>query len=513
MPSDHQQPSGLSDASRYWDQVLDPQNLERDEAAPALPLEDEIAFAETPDLAEARAWLAPDGIAPRWTVDLGAGLGATAFALARKGHRVIAVDTSISRMRSLRARAAKAGVADRVTAVVASAEFLPFASDSITALYTRAVLIHVDLDKTGREIGRILMPGCRAALLEPTTGNPFVNLYRKTLAPKAWAAITHYFDEKSQKQIAEAACPGAPYQVKPFFFISFLAFVFQFAWPKLTLFRLFLKPFSALDRLLFKFSLFRRLAWFGVIEIEKPISILDELQKYKEQKSLGHLRRIMVERWREIDTPENMPVLIELFSDDDFCMRIGGCFGRLEAISPGLLESIWTRCTDERNPSAMIRLISMVVRQLGLRKVVEKIESEMQSENINDVVNAFAKDLYLMPPDKNTYDEIKKNKRAWIKKSVDRVYALTQSNRDSIAKDMAQSADDYEKFQAEDIRRFEEYKQFKKMVLVRTVESAIEQPQRIEKLISSPHMKPILQHMDEIEKTRLRKLVSIFGSE
>lgn len=263
-------PPGLSEASRYWDQVLDPQNLEREEAAPTLPLETEIAFAQTPDLVAARAWMAPGGTPPRWTVDLGAGLGATAFALARAGYRVIAVDTSISRMRALRERAARAGVADRVTAIVASAEFLPFAAGSIGALYTRAVLIHVDLDGAGKEIGRILAPGGRAALLEPTTGNPLVNLYRRFLAPKAWAAITHYFDAASQKQIAERACPGAPHRVEPFFFVAFLAFVFQFGWPSHALFRLFLAPLAAVDRLLFKIPSLRRYAWFGVIEFEKP---------------------------------------------------------------------------------------------------------------------------------------------------------------------------------------------------------------------------------------------------
>lgn len=273
MTADRDKTSGLSDAARYWDQVLDPQNLEREEAS-ALPLEDEIAFADTPDFAEARRFLCGSGI-PKWTVDLGAGLGASAFLLARAGYNVIAVDTSIARLMALKKRAAEAGVADRVTAIVASAESLPFATGSIPALYTRAVLIHVDLDRGSNEIGRVLTPHGRAALLEPAIGNPLVNLYRRFLAPKAWQSITHYFDAASQKQVAEGAHAGETWSVKPFYLLAFLAFIFQFGWPKPRLFRLFLRPLVFIDKLLFLIPPLRRLAWFGVIELEKSSQKFD----------------------------------------------------------------------------------------------------------------------------------------------------------------------------------------------------------------------------------------------
>lgn len=276
MPSEPKSSSGLSEASRYWDQVLDPQNLERE--ASTLPLEDEIAFADTPDFAQARRFLSQTGdspAAPRWTVDLGAGLGASAFLLARAGCPVIAIDSSISRMRALRKRAEEAGVADRVTAIVALAESLPFAAGSIPALYTRAVLIHVDLDCGSKEIGRVLRPHGRAALLEPTTGNPLVNLYRRFLAPKAWQSITHYFDRAAQKQVAEGAYAGGKWSVKPFYLFAFLAFVFQFGWPKPRLFRFFLRPLVFIDKILFMIPPLRRLAWFGVIELEKSSQKID----------------------------------------------------------------------------------------------------------------------------------------------------------------------------------------------------------------------------------------------
>ena len=61
---------GPGGALRYWDRILDPQNLEREadptgEDSARLPLADEITFAATPDMAAARVWLEGGGGAAR----------------------------------------------------------------------------------------------------------------------------------------------------------------------------------------------------------------------------------------------------------------------------------------------------------------------------------------------------------------------------------------------------------------------------------------------------------------
>jgi hypothetical protein len=96
-------------------------------------------------------------------------------------------------------------------------------------------------------------------------------LYRRLLAPKAWAAITRYFDEAAQR---EAAAPfGAPAlgeAVRPFYLFSFLAFGFQFGIPMPGVFRAVLRPLNGLDGLLFRVVPgLRRLAWFGVLLLER----------------------------------------------------------------------------------------------------------------------------------------------------------------------------------------------------------------------------------------------------
>lgn len=262
-------PPGESAAARYWAGNLDPQNLEREgEVGPELSLEDEIFFAWTPDVAAAFDWLAPKGSSEPRIVDLGAGLGAMSFAFARRGARVICVDTSPERLGVLMQRAREAGCAERIVPLVAAAEALPFRIGSLSAIFTRSVLIHTELPRAAAEIARSLRPGGRAGLVEPQPGNPFAWLYRRTLAPQAWREITRYFTANDQRIFLDAIGGG---RTRPFYLLGFLAFGFQYALPVRAGFRLVLAMTEALDRaLLWICPPLRRLAWFGLIAAEKP---------------------------------------------------------------------------------------------------------------------------------------------------------------------------------------------------------------------------------------------------
>lgn len=207
-------------------------------------------------------------------MDLGAGLGANAFVLAGRGHWVIAVDTSLARLRLLRRRADSLSLGpERVAAVVAAAEALPFRDDALTGVYTKSVLIHTDLPRASDELARVLAPGGRAALVEPQPGNPFAWLYRRLLAPSAWAGITRYFDANTQRVVLQRFGNPAPRYgvVFPCYLFSFLAFVFQFALPRPRLFVRCLKILNRVDGWLFwHFPGLLPLAWFGVLQVEKP---------------------------------------------------------------------------------------------------------------------------------------------------------------------------------------------------------------------------------------------------
>jgi SAM-dependent methyltransferase len=86
-------------------------------------------------------------------LDLGAGTGALTGTLLDLGRRVLAVDPDPEMLAELRRRHPRAG------ALVAPAELIPVADDSVDAVVVATALHWFDLDRAGAEIGRVLRPG------------------------------------------------------------------------------------------------------------------------------------------------------------------------------------------------------------------------------------------------------------------------------------------------------------------------------------------------------------------
>ncbi len=146
---------------RDWNAFGDRLELEGDVTLPLLaPVLDAVAAAAGP-LAEVRR-----------IVDLGSGPGAAAVALARRFPSAIvtAADGSAPLLERVPARAARFGVADRVTTVVADLEYsfdhvAPAAS--VDVAWASMVLHHVeDLPRTLARIHRLLRPGGVFAIIE-----------------------------------------------------------------------------------------------------------------------------------------------------------------------------------------------------------------------------------------------------------------------------------------------------------------------------------------------------------
>jgi len=96
-------------------------------------------------------------------LDLGAGRGISAYALARDGWRLTALEPDASDLvgaRAIRALAGQAGIA--IDVVEAWGEDLPFGDATFDLVHCRQVLHHArDLQRLMREIGRVLKPGGR----------------------------------------------------------------------------------------------------------------------------------------------------------------------------------------------------------------------------------------------------------------------------------------------------------------------------------------------------------------
>lgn len=104
-------------------------------------------------------------------LDVGTGDGLIAFAalepVGAKG-RVIFSDISADLLEQCERAATELGVVDRCEFVQASADALPFESETVDVVTTRSVLIYlIDKEPAIREFHRVLRPGGRLSIFEP----------------------------------------------------------------------------------------------------------------------------------------------------------------------------------------------------------------------------------------------------------------------------------------------------------------------------------------------------------
>lgn len=97
-------------------------------------------------------------------VDLGAGKGQVAIPLIEKtGNPITMVDPDAEAMSDGLTIAREKGLQDKLSAVVATAEALPFPDNSVDLLVSRgSIFFWQDPPKGLREVYRVLRPGCRA---------------------------------------------------------------------------------------------------------------------------------------------------------------------------------------------------------------------------------------------------------------------------------------------------------------------------------------------------------------
>ncbi|MEK6711186.1 MAG: class I SAM-dependent methyltransferase [Nitrospinota bacterium] len=110
-------------------------------------------------------------------LDYGAGEGLSSVVLARRGARVVSFDIASGNVR-LTARRARANGVPLHLAQMAG-EALALRDGAFDAVYGNAVLHHVDLDRAGAELRRVLRPGGVAVFSEPWGENPVLEFVRR----------------------------------------------------------------------------------------------------------------------------------------------------------------------------------------------------------------------------------------------------------------------------------------------------------------------------------------------
>jgi len=194
-------------------------------------------------------------------LEYGCGPGSYSFILAQnKAKKVIGIDISEVAIEKAKKTAQEKNLANNTEFIVMNAEELDFNNNYFDMICGTAILHHLDLEKSFKELSRVLKSGGRAIFIEPLGHNLFINLYRK-LTPSMRTEDEHPLLQKDLDKIKKYF-PNAKFQY--FYLITLLAFPFR----KLPGFKLLVKFLDILDKILFTvFPFLRKYAWQVIIQI------------------------------------------------------------------------------------------------------------------------------------------------------------------------------------------------------------------------------------------------------
>lgn len=166
----------LSDAERADLHVEE--NSFDDKLKPHLP------FYEIDKAVKQCVALLGDDLTGKKVLDCGCGNGFMSTVLAKRGAQVTAIDISEKSVELTRNRAIVNGVSDNLTTKVMDFEELEFEDESFDFVVGNFVLHHIEIDKTGPEIKKVLKPGGKAVFIETSGQNQILMMARNGLTGK-----------------------------------------------------------------------------------------------------------------------------------------------------------------------------------------------------------------------------------------------------------------------------------------------------------------------------------------
>ena len=196
-------------------------------------------------------------------LDFGCGNGENTILLASRGARVYSMDISRDSVEIARERLQVNGVQGDVEFFVASAHDLPMENESVDVLFGIAILHHLDLAATGKEVARVLKKGGRGIFQEPVRNSRMLQRIRD-LIPYRAADVSPFERPLTEPELAAFAANFSGYATKAFWlpYVS-VALLFPSAG------RL-IHPLCHFDgALLSKFPALRKYAGIRVLEVTK----------------------------------------------------------------------------------------------------------------------------------------------------------------------------------------------------------------------------------------------------
>jgi SAM-dependent methyltransferase len=148
-------------------------------------------------------------------LEYGCGDGLNTLALARRGALVKALDISPELIEVARRRMEVNGADANVEFVVGSAHDMPLEDESVDVVFGIAILHHLDLKLSAREVRRVLRKGGRAIFQEPVRNSGFVKFVRG-LIPYKSPDVSPFERPLSDRELAEYADGFSSYRSKAF---------------------------------------------------------------------------------------------------------------------------------------------------------------------------------------------------------------------------------------------------------------------------------------------------------
>ena len=148
-------------------------------------------------------------------LDYGCGDGANTLLLARQGAQVKALDISPELTNIARQRLAANRITGMVEFIIGSAHDVPLPDDSVDVVFGMAILHHLDLESSAREVKRVLRKGGRAIFREPVSNSKLFRFLRG-LIPYRAQDVSPFERPLSHKELAQYADGFSSYRARAF---------------------------------------------------------------------------------------------------------------------------------------------------------------------------------------------------------------------------------------------------------------------------------------------------------
>lgn len=193
-------------------------------------------------------------------MDYGCGIGNVAEKVINfKPKKLVAIDVSGEAIK--KAKSETKLEENKIDYRVENCENSNLTSDAFDIIYGSGILHHLNLNKSLKELSRILKKGGIILFAEPMATNPIINIYRK-FTPKARSVDEHPLVFQDIRLI-ESMFKNV--EVKYYGFLTLIFFPFYKSPENSKLFRF----ISGIDRIILKTKYLRFLAWSVLVKAEK----------------------------------------------------------------------------------------------------------------------------------------------------------------------------------------------------------------------------------------------------